>query len=486
MNRTVLNSFEQGVPLTIDDYLETAAECLAFSRYGNLLVLGTKHGALEMWDFNTRSRDCVIAAHNKKVSALSLRFPPNGEYVYTASIDGELKLWHTLTQRNVLHVAFHTPILACEAHPRNPDFVLVCTTKHGALLLRITGVPEAASPAARTLHRAPLENGNGLAVQQEQMHQPSVQSLEEMEHQILLVDAQSCTCATFSPDGRYVLAGRTDGMVSVFKLGEPTQGAGAQILKHEANFEVPGRASIKSILFEPEGRMFVINSLDRTVRLFSSQMINASTMDQVVSSLEPYLLFTMVDLVNRKQYMHMTFSPDGDYLVLTLKEESNKLNIHRTSDGLVEKVLEGPGEMVGGVAWHPFRALIASLGGNFGGVYVWTQSSEEHWYAFAPEFRDVQENVLLSETESEWDWIVEKAVKRERDGHAEIMEIEPNSTLYDLDPSCPYFFLPVTEAPASDEYRHENKPDNVEGMHVRDEAPDLRDRRWRDDKRNES
>ena len=43
------------------------------------------------------------------------------------------------------------------------------------------------------------------------------------------------------------------------------------------------------------------------------------------------------------------------------------------------------------MVWHPERPLLATLSSS-GAIYLWARVYRENWSAFAPDFRELQEN----------------------------------------------------------------------------------------------
>ena len=65
---------------------------------------------------------------------------------------------------------------------------------------------------------------------------------------------------------------------------------------------------------------------------------------------------------------------------------------------------EGPKEGLLDLVWHPLRPTIASVSTS-GQVFIWSTHHTESWSAFAPDFKELEENEEYEEREDEFDII---------------------------------------------------------------------------------
>ncbi|XP_063600396.1 retinoblastoma-binding protein 5 homolog [Penaeus indicus] len=145
------------------------------------------------------------------------------------------------------------------------------------------------------------------------------------------------------------------------------------------------------------------------------------------------------------------FSGDGEYICAGSARQ-HSLYIWERSVGNLVKILHGTkGEMLLDVVWHPVRPILASI--SSGVVSVWSQNQVENWSAFAPDFKELDENVEYEERESEFDQSDEdKSVemsqeKKEEDIEVDVTAIEPVAAFCssdEEDDSSTLLYLPIS------------------------------------------
>uniref|UniRef100_A0A8C4QIB2 Retinoblastoma binding protein 5 n=1 Tax=Eptatretus burgeri TaxID=7764 RepID=A0A8C4QIB2_EPTBU len=400
MNLELLESFGQNYPEEADGTLDCISMALtcSFNRRGTLLAVGCNDGRIVVWDFLTRGIAKIISAHIHPVC--SLCWSRNGHKLVSASTDNMVSLWDVLTGDCEQRFRFPVPILKVQFHPRDMSKVLVCPMKSAPVLLLLT----------------------------------------EGKHVSLPVDDDSDLniVAAFDRRGEYIYTGNAKGKILVLRTETQDLVASFRVTTGTSN-----TTAIKSIEFARKGRCarvcvcvcfvchacalktkpinfskcfsvsnlflfscarvpffarscFLINTADRIIRVYDGLEILTCGKEG-----EPEPIQKLQDLVNRTPWKKCCFSGDSEYICAGSARQ-HALYIWEKSIGNLVKILLGTrGELLLDVAWHPVRPIIASI--SSGVVSIWAQNQVENWSAFAPDFKELDENVEYEEKESEFD-----------------------------------------------------------------------------------
>ncbi|CAH1105473.1 unnamed protein product [Psylliodes chrysocephalus] len=381
MNLELLESFGQNYPEEFDgtlDSLSIAVTC-QFNKRGTLLAVGCNDGRIVIWDFLTRGIAKIISAHVHPVCSIS--WSRNGYKIASASTDNTVCIWNILSGECEQKYRFPCPVLKVQFQPRSLEKLLVCPMKHPAVLVDTNGV-----------HKVlPIDDDGDLNI-----------------------------VASFDRRGEYVYTGNAKGKVLVLD---------SNTLEIRASFRIvlgtSSATAVRSIEFARRGDCFLINTADRVIRVYDSKEVLTFGKDG-----DPEPIQKLQDLVNKTMWKKCSFSGDGEYICAGSTRQ-HALYIWEKSIGNLVKILHGTkGELLLDVAWHPVRPIIASI--SSGVVSVWAQNQVENWSAFAPDFKELDENVEYEERESEFDLTDEdKSVasggdnKEESDLEVDVATVDP-------------------------------------------------------------
>jgi len=353
MNLELLESFGQNYPEEFDgalDCISMAVTCV-FNRYGTLLAVGCNDGRIVIWDFLTRGIAKIITAHVHPVCSVS--WNRNSTKLASASTDNNVSIWDVLTGECSQRFRFPSPILRVQFNPRNSSELLVSPMRHAAVVVTTT----------TEQHRlVPVDDENDLHI-----------------------------FATYDRRGKHIFTGNSKGKITIVD---------SEKFELKSQFRCSGTAaatnSVKGIEFSRRTESFLVNTADRVIRVYHTKEVFNLPPDK-----DPEPVQKLQDLVNKTVWKKCCFSGDGEY-VCAGSARQHALYIWEKSVGNLVKILHGTkGEMLLDVVWHPVRPIVASI--SSGVISVWAQQQVENWSAFAPDFKELDENVDYEERESEFD-----------------------------------------------------------------------------------
>jgi COMPASS component SWD1 len=313
---------------------------------------------------------------------------------------------------------FDAAVTCSQLHPTNKQLALACPMGEDPVL--IDYLDEQEEGAVRRLPLASSLAAEAKKAGDEPSSSPSAATGGGAKKSGVRGKVDANTTACFNKDGSRVYVGDSSGNIVIF---EPDTVTAAAVVAAAATDEgkvgaaaavqtqrVPGGAGIRSIQFSRSGDNFVINSNDRVIRLFDT----ASCV----------CMQEFRDVVNQLRWRKCSFSCDGDYIIAGSAEEAkHNMYIWNPLDGQLLKILEGPKEGLLDLVWHPLRPLIASGERNGppcptdnktlrptdknaarvrsvstgGQIFIWSTHHTESWSAFAPDFKELEENEEYSE-----------------------------------------------------------------------------------------
>ncbi|KHJ42351.1 WD domain, G-beta repeat protein [Trichuris suis] len=342
--------FGQNYPEELEATLDCGhyAICCRFNRWGSLLAVGCNDGHLVIYDFVTR---CPMKNYTPHLSAIcAISWSRDGRKILTAGAEKTVVLTDVLSGDSEGHFAFSSTVACLQINPRRRSQFLICQVKQQAMLMNIDG--------QRTIIHDDSENG-----------------------------VEANIVASFDKRGDYIISGTVKGKVTIHDVNT------LQLL---AYFRQPGGYCIRSLEVARRGSLFMTNSNDRVIRVYDLNDVKNGGKDSSVLPIQK-----VQDSVNRTSWKVCCFSGDSEYICAG-SSGTHALYIWERSSGSVVKFLHGSkGEQVLDMVWHPVRTAVFSV--SNGKLALWSHCRSENWSAFAPDFKELAENVEYEERESEFD-----------------------------------------------------------------------------------
>ncbi|XP_076923108.1 protein RBL-like [Bidens hawaiensis] len=424
MDVPTIDPLQGDFPEVIETYLKyvngtsnVIMQCIAFNRRGTLLAAGCSDGRCVIWDFQTRgiakelnNKDCVAAI-------TSICWSKNGHHILVSAADNSLTLWNVSKGEKVFQTILQLTHLQARLHPGGsgslpPSLCLVTSSSSAPIILdfhtQITTVLPIRSPDTNGTQ----DFSNGFA------HYTPIE-------------------ACFNKSGDLVYLGNSIGEIL--------------IIDYKSNkicgvIQIQGGAGVKDIVFSRNGQRLLTNSSDRIIRVYENLLpLKDSLKFFEVNETENLksaglkclsLVREFQDLITKVHWKAPCFSGDSEWVVGgSASKGEHKIYIWGR-DGLLVKLLEGPKEALVDLAWHPTQPIVVSVS-LMGLVYIWVKDYTENWSAFAPDFKELDENEEYVEQEDEFDLIPDlekgKGSCVDEDDEVDIVTVEKNSTFSDSD-----------------------------------------------------
>ncbi|XP_050229294.1 protein RBL isoform X2 [Mercurialis annua] len=399
MNASIIDPLQGDFPEVIEEYLEHGVmKCIAFNRRGTLLAAGCSDGSCVIWDFETRGivkelrdRDCVA-------SLTSVCWSRCGRRILVSSADKSLILWDVMSGEKITRIVLAQTCLLARLYPGSsaPSTCLACLLSSAPVIVDFNTGTTTVLPVTIP------DMENGLA--------PPLRNKSSDGSPPL-----TPTAACFNKRGDLVYVGNSKGEILVIDHKS------SQI---HGMVTVPGGAVIKNIVFSRNGQYLLTNSNDRTLRIYENLLPlkdghtaledMSRTIDEVdavekiktVGSKCLSLFREFQDTITKMHWKAPCFSGDGEWVIGGCASKGEHKIYIWDRAGYLVKILEGPKEAVIDLAWHPVHPIVVSVSLT-GLVYIWAKDYTENWSAFAPDFKELEENEEYVEREDEFDLVPE-------------------------------------------------------------------------------
>ncbi|KAI8325675.1 WD40 repeat-like protein [Martensiomyces pterosporus] len=364
MNRKLLDPFEPEYPEAIEACLddEYATKC-AFSHHGSLLATARSDGKCYIWDMD--ALNVVRKLNHSEVSLTGVSWSRNSRYILTVDEMGLCILWDLQDGSVHAKVEFGSAINCARVHPRNASQFIVCPSREAPCIVTVGEGSPTVAPIRIVAETADLKT-----------------------------KAAASTCCCFGKKGVFAFFGTSKGQVHAVHVSTLTVACSVKL----------SSSAVNTIAQNPRGSEIVTNSTDRILRVCQVSLPanpQKPTPDDGVPSIA--VVTKIQDIVNRVHWIQAVFSSSGDYIVSGIEHKAeHNIYIWDKFTGSLVKMLTGPNELLEDCAVHPLRPVYASVS-TFGIIYLWTRVPQQNWNAFAPGFRELEENIDYMEPEDEFD-----------------------------------------------------------------------------------
>eukprot|EP00798_Chlamydomonas_sp_ICE-L_P031591 gene31591-6785_t len=456
MNRRLLDPFQSvALPELIEEYFEHGVTtCVCFNRRGTLLASGNTAGEVVIWDFDTRGVAKIIKGHDAAVTSLS--WSHNGKVIVSGGKDNKVILWDVLQGVQVSAVSLPSDVSSVSLSPHAPYKCVVSLADSAPVLVNFSD---------NSMQNIPLTD-NDAALPGGSKSVKAQQS----------GDGSQSAVAIFSHAAEVIYVGQPRGTIAVLD---------ASSMRFLDVIKTPN-SRILSLSLNRKGTLLLANCQDRVIRMYELTPISGN---KAPSYDETELKAALADAkaaggkvqksgsllygadsdkrrplvvavrefqnaVERPAWRMACFSSDSEHVIgAAATKSTHHIYVWNRLYGNMERVLEGPMDGIVAMVWHHLRSVLLSVSST-GRIYCWARAYAENWSAFAPDFKELEENREYVEREDEFDWDTAEATA----ANQSVKNSKENEALGEDDEDVDILTLEVEKVFSSD--NDDDEPDH--------------------------
>ena len=230
---------------------------IAFSPDGQLLASGSADNTIKLWDTVSKREVRTLAGHTGGIKAVAFR--PDGQWLASGAIDANIKFWDVATGKELRNLNGNGSVSTVAFSPDGRWFAAGNMEKEIKLWdLKTQGEPLTLSGHSGFITSVAFSpDGRWLASGSADKTVKIWETETGREVRTLMGHSDRITSVVFSPDGQWLATGSFDTRVKVWKVDG----------WREQQFKMGGAGRILAVTFSPDGHTLMSADLNKTIKL---------------------------------------------------------------------------------------------------------------------------------------------------------------------------------------------------------------------------